>query len=120
MAVVFLTTACGEGTGPGGSCDQVQVSITQGTNPQFSWNGACPGYSLQVTGPATSMWFISGGDVLDDVIHPPVQYGTVPAGAIQNAPAQPLESGTTYTLRMDRRNRFGGGVTPLAERTFIP
>jgi hypothetical protein len=117
--LVFLVTACSEGTGPG-NCSDVQVSISPGTTPQFSWTGACPAYSLQVSGPSISMWYVSGGEVLDDVIQPPVQYGTVPVGSVQNAPAAPLESGTEYTVRLDRRNRFGGGVTFLAERTFTP
>lgn len=119
MALVFLGAACSDGSGPS-SCDDVPISISPGTAPQFSWAGGCPAYSLQVSGPAVSMWFVSGGDVLDDVIQPPVQYGTVPPGSAQSAPAEPLQSGTTYTVRLDRRNRLGGGVTLLAERTFTP
>ena len=114
-----LGLACADGASPS-SCTDVPVSVSSGTTPQFSWTAACPAYSLQVIGQETSMWYVSGGEVLEDVIRPPVRYGIVPAGAVPSGPAQPLQAGVTYTLMLDRRNRLGGGVSFLAERTFTP
>jgi hypothetical protein len=116
----ILGLACSDGASPT-SCVDVPVSVSSGTTPQFSWTLACPAYSLLVLDQETSMWYIGGGERMEDVIRSPVRYGIVPGGAvIPSGPAQPLQAGVTYTVMLDRRNWFGGGLSPLARRTFTP
>jgi hypothetical protein len=111
-------SGCSDAADPS-ACLDLPVSVGSGTTPEFSWSPACHIYSLTVSGPDAG-WLVSGGNVLQDVISSPVRYGVVPGGAVEDSPAQPLHAGVTYGVRLDRRNRVGGGVTLVAERSFTP
>ncbi|MGH7678082.1 MAG: hypothetical protein ACRENU_06415 [Gemmatimonadaceae bacterium] len=94
--------------GPDGSCVQATGSVTATVNTSgsvtFDWDPACAVALLLIEEDATDMWAITAPGLDDtstetaNIITPPVTYGSVPAGAEQDAPATPLVPGTTYEL----------------------
>jgi hypothetical protein len=84
----LAVVSCGDSTGPAnGGCDgTVDVTITSGTSPTFSWNPACTVGLLWIqdlteTDPTKQLvWSIQAEQ---NLIKPPVQYGVTPANALQ-------------------------------------
>jgi hypothetical protein len=100
-------TACG---GP------VTVSVSAGTTPTFTWTPSCSVFAVLVEDVSSDTWYLfkQGGGIA-----PGVRYGVVPQGAVQDAPAIPLQAGRAYEAIL-----FSGTtqdtMTLIARRTFTP
>lgn len=98
-------------------CSSVlQVSVSGGVSPTFSWNEACRVWAFRVGRMNTGsiQWYMGKDDEsLDD----PIRYGQLPSGAVVFDSAQPLQAGTTYRAVLVQRSE-GGRI--LAATTFRP
>ena len=112
-------SACGYASEPV-DCTDIPVTVSPGRTPQFSWTRDCPAYRVGVYGGIGVVWSISGGDVLEDVIGPPLRYGSLPARAVLLVPSLPLQAGGNYTVELTKRNRLGGGESNMARVSFTP
>lgn len=94
----------------------VSVSVSGGTTPTFTWSPACRVSSLQVqTEAGAEVWFIESSG---EGIASGVTYGTVPAGAVQDAPATALVNDTSYDVIVFRES--GDDVVIAGVANFIP
>lgn len=100
---------------------EVNVSVSAGTTPQFSWSPACRLFFLIVEPAAsgTDLWSIISEGA--NRIAPPVRYGTVPADAEELDPPTPLLAGTAYKVVVARYTGPGPqeGVA-VGQQTFTP
>lgn len=99
----------GDGTGPkNAGCpsetSSVQAIVTTGASVVFDWNPKCGVALLLVELDGSDQWGIATpnleGNVTesDNIIHPPVTYGIVPAGAQEGPSPAALVAGQSYTL----------------------
>lgn len=105
----------------GGAADtcrgNVTVSVSPGTTPTFTWSPACRAASLLVETQAEGdVWRIESSG--SDGIASGVTYGTVPPGAVEDAPATPLVEGSRYDVILFRGS--GAGVAIAGVASFIP
>ena len=106
-------------------CDRevtLDVTIPAGV-PTFDWIPECSLFSLVVSDAADRIvWAVETPDERN-TIQPPVVYGEVPDGAREYpGPAAALQTGFTYTVRVDWIDRSDGRVLVRFgdERTFRP
>ena len=92
VATLAAAVACDSATSPE-LCESVPaVSAQIGAEIRFEWEG-CSLVGLSVIDPLGQVtWALSGR------IDPPVTYGVVRSGAVEEAPAQALIPGTSYSL----------------------
>lgn len=95
LATLTAAVACDSATSPD-LCERVPVvSVQTGSEVRFEWEG-CSLVGLSVIDPLGRVtWALSGR------IDPPVTYGVVRSGAVEEAPAQALVPGTTYSLYIE-------------------
>ena len=119
IVLVFLASvSCSKDvTGPetSGPCTtDVSVTVSGGTTPTFTWTPACRVIGLLVEEGASDRWFL---EATTAGIAPGVTYGSVPAGASQDAPAIPLVSGTTYEVILFRGTEANAIIAAIEEFT---
>ena len=93
----------------------VEVTVSGGTTPTFTWTPACTVHILLVEQGATDRWFLVATS--EGGIAPGVRYGIVPAGAEQAEPAIPLTAGRTHDVTLYGSAAFS---PPLANKEFTP
>jgi hypothetical protein len=118
-AVVGVGTGCRESAGPGDCTGDVIVEVTEGATPEFGWSPACEVASLAVFSAADVMWSIHSG-VGRNALVPPVRYGEVPRGSVEETSAAPLQHGFGYFVRVFRLDRDGEELIQVeaGEATF--
>jgi hypothetical protein len=104
-------------------CSAVAVTVSQGIQPSFTWEPACPVQSLVVRlpGPGPVIWAtIATGR--SNRIAPSVTYGVFPPGAALTANILiPLVAGTTYEVVLYRVDEGAGGPPQqIGAATFVP
>ena len=99
----FATAAaagCSDSSGPAGEqCSApVTFSVTSGLTPTIGWTPDCDlvGLFVETVETGADMWAISATGTRG--IAPGVVYGTVPEGAEEDLPADPLEAGVSYRV----------------------
>ncbi|MEX2110139.1 MAG: hypothetical protein WD802_06030 [Gemmatimonadaceae bacterium] len=120
VVVVFLASvSCSNyvsGPETSGPCTtDVSVTVSAGTTPTFTWTPACRVIGLLVEEGASDRWLL---EATGAGIAPGVTYGSVPAGASEDAPAIPLVSGTTYEVILSRGTP--ANATRAAIEEFTP
>lgn len=104
-------------------CSAVAVSVSQGIQPSFNWEPACPVQSLVVRlpGPGAVIWATIASSQ-DNSIAPSVTYGVFPPGAALTANILlPLVAGTTYEVVLYRVDEGAGGPPrQIGSATFVP
>lgn len=131
LAVMLLATAlasCSDATEPDAPLDcepsqAVDVTVQLARRPAFTWTPGCGMASLSVTGPTGSGWELySGAEAAQNPIGSGVRYGDAPTGTLEPSPAQPLQTGSEYTVAVYRWIGEPGGPGSLFQRgsaTFI-
>ena len=119
--VALVATACSDQSSA--PCSGVAVSVSEGIQPSFNWEPACPVQSLVVRlpGPGPIIWAtLSAGQTND--IAPSVTYGVFPPGAALTANILlPLVAGTTYEVVLYRLDESAGGPPQqIGSATFMP
>lgn len=99
LALLSLTLACSDPTEIGECHGQIQMSVNAAPNPVFSWTPECKISYLAVEdrGDGTGYWTVSSPPG-QKIIEPPVAFGVVPDGAIEDGPSNPLEPGGAYRV----------------------
>lgn len=105
-AVVRLATGCSGAEGPGDCSGDVELQVAEGSTPTFTWSPVCEVAALDVRSPGDAMWSVHSG-VGRNALLPPVRYGEVPPGGIEEIPAKPLQPGFGYFVRVFRLEREG-------------
>jgi hypothetical protein len=105
-AVAGLAAGCSEAEGPGDCSGDVELEVGEGSTPIFTWSPVCEVAALVVQSPAEAVWSIHSG-VGRNALVPPVRYGELPPGGIEEIPAQPLQPGFGYFVRVFRLKREG-------------
>ena len=122
--VALFWGACSEPVGPAVCPDSVDLSVTAGTAPTFTWQPRCRASALLVTDLNTGAlkWGITppGGSFFSEPMLPPVQYGTLPAGMAGDS-ALTLSPGVSYfAVLVIEDSSFGSYGRPIGSRVFIP
>jgi hypothetical protein len=97
--------ACSSGTGPdpNGACTgPIRVTATNTTTPMVTWSPQCQVNTISFAEPdfgLRALWVVLD-PMRGNSIMPPVQYGLVPAGGREQAPAQPMVPGQTYLVQL--------------------
>lgn len=95
VATLAAAVACDSATGPELCKTAPAVNVQTGAEVRFEWEG-CSLVGLSVLDPFGRVtWALSGR------IDPPVTYGAVRSGAVEEAPAQALIPGTSYSLLIE-------------------
>ena len=122
LAALAPAPACSEDYGNeplGSECgSDVELSITAGDTPTFSWTPTCRVSALLVqrSSDLANLWYIQPAGALG--IEPGVVYGVVPSGATQDAPAEPLDTGVSYRVLVARGH--GGAQVVAGSKSFTP
>lgn len=104
-SMLLAITSCSEDSvsqpTPLSACTtNVSISVSAGTTPTFTWTPSCRALALLVEqAGGLDEWFTWGQQ---EGIAPGVRYGVLPAGAAQDDPPTPLETGRTYTVALFR------------------
>jgi hypothetical protein len=116
--------------------DQVQISVSPGTTPEFDWTPRCHLVGLLITSTYTggTVWSLGGpqhgvcGDEGGDcywrnTLYPPIRYGVVPRDAQQTFPPdqkpEALRVGWPYEVRIWRGGRALPREVWLAVEAFV-
>lgn len=110
---------------PTGCNGRIDVTVTSGVVPTFSWTPNCGISALTVTNvtpaPGTTweapVWGFSVPE--NHPLGPTVRYGAAPAGANLWTPARPLDAGTTYRVSVMLTVGLDVAVAS-GSRTFVP
>lgn len=90
----------------------VELSVSSGTTPTFSWTPQCREGQVIVTPTLSSgfvtLWLATGTDNTN-TLRPGIRYGHPPAPAALGTP--PLQVGTPYTVHLLRAT--GDSITPF-------
>jgi hypothetical protein len=118
-AVAWLGTGCSEVEGPSDCLGDVELQVAEGPIPVFTWSPVCEVATLQVSSSAGGLWSIDS-PVGRNALLPPVRFGEVPPGIIEDRPAEPLQPGFGYFVRVYRIKRDGDELVLLqaGEATF--
>jgi hypothetical protein len=118
VALILLASlsGCDNATAPNsGPCtSDVFVTVSAGTTPKFTWTPACRVIGLLVEHEASDRWFL---EATGAGIAPGVTYGSVPAGASEDAPAIALVSGTRYEVILFRGTPENATIAAIKEFT---
>jgi len=109
-----------------GSCPgPVELQVSGGSTPIFTWQPACPMSALVITtnpsdpgaGSAALVWEVSQTDDANRIT-PPVRFGIAPPSerSLPN-PAAPLQTGATYRFSLYYRGTLGGDL--IAVETIL-
>jgi hypothetical protein len=129
----LVLSSCGnDSNGPNGACNgQVQVDVTAGVTPEFTWHPACAVSNLIVlagVGPhpfeqANPNWYVeSQPDAQQQPtngLHGGIHFGEIPPGARQLTATIPLVQGQPYTVYLNVYTS-DQGVTNVGNATFTP
>ena len=123
ILVVSGVGSCDDGpTGLEDCGGSVEVSVTAGLAPEFSWSPICSISAITVEDAAARpTWVIQNPDSRN-TIGPPVVYGHSPPGTIRLAGVDPLQAGFPYRIVLFRTDRSTGQVLveSIGEATFTP
>ena len=99
MGLACSSDATSPGAAPPACTGAVAITVSSGTSPSFNWTPACRLFFVNVELGASDQWSIISDST--NAIAPPVQYGVVPAGAVQSTlDVAPLEAGQTYDVNV--------------------
>ena len=119
LASLALAACAGDPAAPARpDCPASGVALTvgAGTTPAFSWTPQCRVSALRVqTAVGDTVYWEVGRD--DERLDAPLQYGTVPPGAAERAPARPLAAGRAYRVVLVQQVGVG---RVLATQPFTP
>ena len=94
----------------------VALTVGPGSAPALAWTPRCQVSALRVeTAAGDTVYWEVGRD--DERLDAPLQYGIVPAGAAQRAPARPLAGGRAYRAVLIQQVGIG---RVLATQPFTP
>lgn len=105
----LVASGCGGETGtnpppPGPPVDSticagpVDITVSSGTSPTFSWSPDCKIGRLIVMDGLLEAW---GTETLgENIYESPIEYDIPPPGAVEPEPAVPLIAGRTYTVSL--------------------
>ena len=118
MPVLLTLTSCGDPQAPEDGVPVCEVGVElvvafEAGEPEFAWSPDCYASSLTVEGEGVH-WGVSAGA---NRLRSPVSYGAAPAETLTVGFAVPLESGATYTVRLERAAEPLGPVV-VAEAVF--
>jgi hypothetical protein len=122
---VLVAIACSDSTDPTKDCPtNVEVTVSPGTKPEFSWTPACRAYQVGVNSGSGLVWamgFNSANPAKTNGITSPVTFGDTLAIGDSLAPPPPdqLTAGQTYTFHIFGLNAVGQSV-PMGSKTFTP
>lgn len=111
--VVLVAVACSDSTDPTKGCpENVTVTATAGTKPQFSWTPACRAYQVGVRDASGSVWIMGfnfANPAKANGISSPVTFGDTLAVGDSLAPPPPAEltAGKAYTFTVVGLNAVG-------------
>ena len=122
-AASLATSACDRdsstGPRPVTVCtDRPVITVSAGTNPEFSWSPNCLVTSVAVmqVGASTIQWTVR---VPEPTIRSPWQYGEVPQGGTVFGSAPPLTPGVSYHVLLGLRTSETNERT-VSSATFTP
>jgi hypothetical protein len=124
VPLLFLAAlACSDATDISECHGQVDVVVTPGPPPVYSWTPACRISYLVVVDrgdQSQGFWSVSSGVGKKDIA-PPVTHGVVPAHATEDAGTRPLQPGGAYLVILflvdeDQNGEFV--VTRAGEQAF--
>lgn len=101
----LVLAACGDDPTEAPACvgtESVELEVTRGLTPRFTWTPACRAHALYVaeTAPdaeATLQWSIVS-PVEMSLIQSGIVYGMLPAGVSEEVAAKPLQPGHQYIV----------------------
>jgi hypothetical protein len=94
----------------------INVTVSSGTTPTFSWTPACTVAFMIVEEGASDRWLLEAIDPTKGIA-PGVRYGTVPVGVRESSPAVALTPGRVHDVTMYN----GGSLSTLAaNKQFTP
>jgi hypothetical protein len=94
----------------------IDVTVSSGTTPTFTWTPACTVAYMIVEEGASDRWLLEATD-LTKGIAPGVRYGTVPSGAREGSAAEALVRGRLHDVTMYNGASFS---TFAANKQFTP
>lgn len=125
-AAFIALASCSDSNGPTSGCPkQVDITVSSGTVPEFSWTPACPAVFVTVnqTG-GSAVWaigFASTNPAKTNAITPPVTYGDTLAigdSLVANPPAE-LTAGQAYTVYVWSLTNVGTAIN-IGQKAFTP
>jgi hypothetical protein len=94
--------ACADPPGPGDCTGDVDLQVTEGTVPTFSWAPPCELASLAVFDGGGQVYWAFHTGVGRNGLAPTIRYGQLPAEGIETSAPQGLRTGFGYTVRVFR------------------
>jgi len=100
LTLAVSVSGCSVFDPPPDCSDVVEVTVSAGIDPTFSWSPACAVNTLTVSSSGVgAVWRITTlGDLADRGISPPVRYGDAPNAARLITPPTDLEVGREYII----------------------
>ena len=103
---------------------ELVLSVGSGTEPLFEWTPACGVLRLQVDyhDPAyPDLPPVYAWSRTEFFLAPPVQYGVEPPSPLPVLlPAEPLEAGRTYTVRLYMYDLAASAEVEVTSKQFVP
>jgi hypothetical protein len=117
-------TACSDAFSPAVCTTPVEISVTSGTSPSFSWTPTCQAAGLTVEamdGSGTVMWTVVTLST-QNTLEAPVRYGQRPKNTSPTPAAQALMTGTRYRVSVIAAQTGSNGVSlfGIGSLEFIP
>ena len=120
VGMATLVSGCSDSNGPpGAQCSApVSFSVSAGLTPTISWTPRCrlAGLFVEAVESGGDVWAIEADG--SEGISSGIVYGTVPTGAAEDAPAEPLATGASYRVIGVRST--GGELVGAGVATFTP
>ena len=116
------TTSCADSLAPEPCSGDVSLQASNSTTPEFDWTPGCGLSHLGVFDPTGDVLWSVGAPVGTNRLSPPVRYGTVPPGAIEEIDETSLQPGFGYTVRVFRVKEQDGELVSIVagEEQFRP
>ena len=123
VASLLMLAGCSSDSDPAGPSvalspctGAINVTVSSGTTPTFTWTPACTVAYMIVEEDASDRWLLTATDRAKGIA-PGVRYGTVPAGARESSPAVSLTRGQLHDVTMYNGDSFS---TLAATKQFTP
>jgi hypothetical protein len=124
-SLALVLASCGDSTKPGGGgCDfPPAITVGSGTAPTFDWSPSCTVSVVEVvdlneSDPSAQIkWHVFAEQ---NIIRPPVSYGSTPAGAIQGTPPAALLTGGRYSVILFVQDPVTGSSFNMGSQQFEP
>lgn len=98
-----------------GCFGDVDVSVIRSNPPSLSWEPGCGISNLAVIDAANETMWLIHAHLGENTIVPPVRFGVVPDGALEEIPSRQLQHGNSYIVRVFRLRRDARGEFQLVK-----